>query len=170
MSKLSSKCDELLDRAHELRMFADGLSAPYIVPSTKETIGLSMQSAATELERAADTIRDLHCKCSDLMGEREELSRRLEHATEMNSMLIGMSEHDRMQIASMLTSIDGINLSERIRELEDENTRLRSCLSDDAENARLLELLCELYEDQCDECDRWKYRDRMHELGVEVEE
>jgi len=38
----------------------------------------------------------------------------------------------------------------------------------DAENAKLRELLAELYEEQCDECDSWKYRDRMRELGVEV--
>ena len=37
-----------------------------------------------------------------------------------------------------------------------------------AENAKLRELVSELYEDQCDGCDRWKYRDRMRELGVEV--
>lgn len=36
-----------------------------------------------------------------------------------------------------------------------------------AENERLRGLLAELYEEQCDECDRWKYRDRMRELGVE---
>lgn len=36
-----------------------------------------------------------------------------------------------------------------------------------AENAKLRELVSELYEDQCDGCDRWKYRDRMRELGVE---
>jgi len=38
-----------------------------------------------------------------------------------------------------------------------------------AENAKLRELLAELYEEQCDECDRWKYRDRMRELGIEVD-
>lgn len=36
------------------------------------------------------------------------------------------------------------------------------------ENSKLRELLRELYEDQCDECDRWKYRDSMRELGIEV--
>jgi len=36
------------------------------------------------------------------------------------------------------------------------------------ENAKLRELLAELYEEQCDECDRWKYRGRMRELGAEV--
>lgn len=39
----------------------------------------------------------------------------------------------------------------------------------DYENAKLRELVRELYEDQCDECDEWKYRDRMRELGVEVD-
>lgn len=35
------------------------------------------------------------------------------------------------------------------------------------ENAKLRELIRELYEDQCDECDCWKYRDRLRELGVD---
>lgn len=39
-----------------------------------------------------------------------------------------------------------------------------------AENSKLCELVRELYEDQCDECDQWRYRDRMCELGVEVDE
>lgn len=38
-----------------------------------------------------------------------------------------------------------------------------------AENTKLRELVAELYEDQCDECDRWKYRDRMRELSVEAD-
>ena len=38
-----------------------------------------------------------------------------------------------------------------------------------AENEKLRELVRELYEDQCDECDEWKYRDRMRELGIEVD-
>ena len=42
----------------------------------------------------------------------------------------------------------------------------RRAESEQAENAKLRELLAELYENQCDECDRWKYRDRMRELGV----
>lgn len=39
-----------------------------------------------------------------------------------------------------------------------------------SENVKLRELMVELYEDQCDECDRWKYRDRMRKLGIEVPE
>lgn len=49
---------------------------------------------------------------------------------------------------------------------------------DEAKDFRLLysvidslKLLCiELYEDQCDDCDKWKYRDRMRKLGIEVTE
>lgn len=35
------------------------------------------------------------------------------------------------------------------------------------ENAKLCELVQELYEDQCADGDQWKYRDRMRELGVQ---
>lgn len=40
--------------------------------------------------------------------------------------------------------------------------------SEQAENAKLRKMLSELYEDQCDDGDKWKYRDRMRELGIEV--
>lgn len=43
----------------------------------------------------------------------------------------------------------------------------RASLAD--ENAKLRELVRELYEDQCIDGDQWKYRDRMHELGIEVD-
>ena len=71
-----------------------------------------------------------------------------------------------------------------LEEAEAENTKLRKELDAEhalaetlghfhehaqAENAKLRELLAELYEEECDECDRWKYRDRMRELGVEVD-
>ena len=55
-------------------------------------------------------------------------------------------------------------LERRIDELCAEVERLRQ------ENAKLRELLAELYEEECDECDRWKYRDRMRELGMGVDE
>ena len=55
-------------------------------------------------------------------------------------------------------------LNMRIRELYDEYGKLNE------EHAKLCELLCELYEDQCDECDQWKYRDRMRELEIGVTE
>lgn len=38
------------------------------------------------------------------------------------------------------------------------------------ENAKLRKFAAEIYEDQCDDCDKWKYRDRMYELGVEVDD
>lgn len=74
----------------------------------------------------------------------------------------------------------------RLRELEDENARLRSCLSDDAENARMImrenaklrELVrhlrectrhnvcavCEYADDACD------FDYDMRELGIEVDD
>ena len=127
-----------------------------------------------ELRHAADTIWELRCKCSDLMGEREELSSRLEHATEMNSMLIGMPEHDRKAIASTLTTIDGINLSERIRELEAENEKLREYAKAYLAAVRLGCDICPYCDpDLCDAetepmregCRLWE---EMRELGVEV--
>lgn len=72
-------------------------------------------------------------------------------------------------------------VKEHIDSLEAENAKLKEELeavgtaaylygrSDlKIENAKLRELLLELYEDQCDDCDRWKYRDRMCELEVDV--
>ena len=58
---------------------------------------------------------------------------------------------------------EAMDMEEAIGTLTDGNQRLR------IGNAKLRELLRELYEDQCDDCDRWKYRDRMSELGVEVD-
>lgn len=39
----------------------------------------------------------------------------------------------------------------------------------EAENAKLRELLEEVIGDSVDECDLWRYRDRLRELGVEVD-
>lgn len=59
MSMLSAECERLYDRADELRMLVGGMRAPYIIPSTKETMALAMQSAAFEMREAADTIISL---------------------------------------------------------------------------------------------------------------
>jgi len=59
MSMLTAQVEILRDRAHELCMLADGLSAPYVIPSTKETMFLAMKSAASEMREAADTIESL---------------------------------------------------------------------------------------------------------------
>lgn len=66
---------------------------------------------------------------------------------------------------------------DEIGTLKAENAKLRKRIDDahmsrlltENENESLRELMRELYEDQCDECDEWKYRDRMRELGIEVE-
>ena len=38
------------------------------------------------------------------------------------------------------------------------------------ENAKLRELVAELYEDQCADGDQWRYRARMRELGIEADD
>ena len=43
----------------------------------------------------------------------------------------------------------------------------RQIMTEQAENDKLRELVAEIYEDQCDNSERWRYRDRMRELGIE---
>ena len=45
----------------------------------------------------------------------------------------------------------------------------RQIMTEQAENAKLRELVAEIYEDQCDNSERWRYRDRMRDLGIEVD-
>ncbi len=59
MSMLSAQCAELRDKAKLLRGHADGLKAPYVIPSTKELMMLTMLDSATRMEEAADTIISL---------------------------------------------------------------------------------------------------------------
>ena len=42
----------------------------------------------------------------------------------------------------------------------------RQIMTEQAENAKLRELVAEIYEDQCNNSERWRYRDRMRELGI----
>ena len=60
-------------------------------------------------------------------------------------------------------------LSAENAQLKEENASLRGAVQGFvAENVELRDLVSDLYEDQCDDGDRWKYRDRMRKLGVEV--
>lgn len=70
MSILSAQCDELRDKAKLLRGHADGLKAPYVIPSTKELMMLTMLDSATRMEEAADTIEELSAKLQGVMGTR----------------------------------------------------------------------------------------------------
>ena len=71
------------------------------------------------------------------------------------------------------TSAENEKLRERVAELE-ELTDGKLYIPQEwyqlatAENAKLRELVAEIYEDQCDNSERWRYRDRMRELGIEV--
>lgn len=71
MSMLSAQCDELRERAKELRSLAPDPNVPYLVPSTKEIMALAMASAASEMESAADTIWELRCKLAGMVDMRE---------------------------------------------------------------------------------------------------
>lgn len=71
VSDLSHQADELRETADRLRMLASGMDAPYIVPSTKETMALAMQSAASEMRKAADTIEKLQAKLDECGGRAE---------------------------------------------------------------------------------------------------
>lgn len=73
MSMISSQCDELMDKAKLLRMHAEGLGAPYVVPSTKELMAMAMFDSATRMERAADTIWELRNKLAGVVDERERV-------------------------------------------------------------------------------------------------
>ena len=89
-----------------------------------------------------------------------------------------LSESDAGKVCGMLSVV-----SRHIAELEDENARLRSCLSDDAENARqimgenakLRELVRHLYDYRelyfrtgIYPTDHGVTERRMQELGIEV--
>ena len=67
MSVLSSQADELREKARLLRAHAEGLSAPYVIPSTKELMALTMLDSASRMEEAADTIESLR----DRLQERQ---------------------------------------------------------------------------------------------------
>lgn len=91
-----------------------------------------------------------------------------------------------VQIAEWLRQARGANAAarwytEKLRDLEDENARLRSCLSDDADNARqimgenakLRELCADLYDHAAFSIDYFGdahgILPRMRELGIEVD-
>ncbi len=59
MSMLTSQCDELRIRAKELVKCADDLNVPYVLPESKQLMGVTARLAATEMEHAADTILSL---------------------------------------------------------------------------------------------------------------
>ena len=65
MSMLSMQADELRDKAKLLRAHADGLFAPFVVPSTKELMALTMLDSASRMEEAADTIESLRGRLQD---------------------------------------------------------------------------------------------------------
>ena len=82
---------------------------------------------------------------------REELMRF--HASDLRAL--ARLKHVNLGGARTMTAIVAIAL-------------LSACSTGDAENAKLRELVAEIYEDQCNNSERWRYRDRMRELGIEL--
>lgn len=90
-----------------------------------------------------------------------------------------MSREHTQTIIELSKAYDQID---RLKKANDELRHQRNILSHEKAIAagncegnyklavRLQELALELYEEQCDECDRWKYRDRMHKLGIDTED
>lgn len=65
MSILSEQIKELREKAELLRGHVDGLTAPLVVPSTKELMALTMLDSANRMEDAADTIESMRGKLQD---------------------------------------------------------------------------------------------------------
>ena len=103
MSMLSSQCERLRDRADELRMLASGMDAPYIVPSTKETMALSMHSAASAMREAAYTIEGLRDRLQESYGQVPELGER-ENEGEQESYDAGFENG----VKACLQQLDGL--------------------------------------------------------------
>ena len=74
------------------------------------------------------------------------------------------------EIGNVTVRVDAVITDEQYREamgaVRAANERMDLLM---AENAKLRKLVRELYEDQCVDGDQWKYRDRMRELGIEVD-
>lgn len=113
------------------------------------------------------TIRDL----SDALHRQEK---KLEY---LQNGYGSMSREHTQTIIELSNAYDQID---RLKKANDELRHQRNLLSHEKAIAkgncedsyklavRLQELALELYE-ECDECDRWKYRDRMHKLGIDTE-
>ena len=92
----------------------------------------------------------LRSQCADLVDERERLFRANVEKNGEILRLVG----------------ENANLREYIERKQDLQNFARLV----TENSKLRELCREIYEDQCCDGDQWKYRDRMRELGVEVDD
>ena len=87
MSMISSQCDELREKAKLLRGHVDGLSAPYVIPSTKELMALTMLDSADRMEQAADTILELRCKLAGVVDQSDEIERLKAENTELRRLV-----------------------------------------------------------------------------------
>ena len=69
---------ELREKAKLLRGCVDSLTAPYIIPSTKELMALTMLDSAHRMEDAADELDAMaHTRWAELFGTPERAARTL---------------------------------------------------------------------------------------------
>lgn len=102
----------------------------------------------------------LSAQCDELRSMAESVGLAMPQAATL--MIDAADTITELRGALQVASVD-------YRHLKAEHDKLRGARDVWQENdAKLRELVRELYEDQCDECDRWKYRDRMRELGIEL--
>lgn len=125
---------------------------------------------------------DLRERIIEFEDENARLDRRRRSLQADVERLSGIIHRQRKELNMMQHAIECRN--DENAKLQDENARFRSCLSDDAENARqimgenakLRELVRDMWRDGMCECDErgaceaceYGYLDRMRELGIEV--
>ena len=107
-----------------------------------------------------------------------ELAQMLNDAADTICELRGDLQRTNAENAKLRSELESVGVAAYLYgrgDLLAENAKLRELLAIVSDMARdydgdrrlLRQLVQELYEDQCDECDQWKYRDRIRELGVE---
>ena len=127
--------------------------------------GVAGHNSLTPEQAIAATLGPCNDSCNCTNGERTDLAAENAALREQMERLVTLLRND----CDIDASWDGLRRFWSIELTEDGCLmRDRACKAE-ADNAKLRELVRELYEDQCDECDRWRYRDRLSELGIEVD-
>lgn len=133
MSMTSGQCDELREKAKLLRGHVDGLSAPYVMPSTKELMALTMLDSAGRMEQAADTILELREMAQRANTENAKLREERDHWRVEQVHAYGNWE-DTYKRASELEA-ENAKLVDVLHEVEAEAVHAYRCLQQDCETA-----------------------------------
>jgi hypothetical protein len=94
-----NRVTELREKAKLLRGHAEGLNAPYVIPSTKELMALTMLDSAGRMEEAADTIISLRNRLQQAEYAKALLSkseaRKIAHIDELEQLVRDMVALER---------------------------------------------------------------------------